>query len=172
MNVETPQNLYAPPEARVSDFRETSDTYEIAGRATRLGAAILDSLLFGLAAVPVAIAAGFDPGAMADGFSAYTGLAGLATVGLLIVLVVITIVLVHRNGQSIGKWLVNIKVVRRDGSRASLGRIFWLRNFVNWIPSAIPIVGNFYWVVDSLFIFGARQQCIHDLIADTIVVNA
>jgi uncharacterized RDD family membrane protein YckC len=171
MNVETQQNLYAPPEARVSDFRETSDSYEMAGRATRLGAAVLDMLIFGLVAVPVGIAAGFDPDAMADG-SAYMGLAGLVTVGLLIVLVAITIVLVHRNGQSIGKWLVNIKVVRRDGSRASLGRIFWLRNFVNGIPSAIPIVGNFYWIVDSLFIFGARQQCIHDLIADTIVVNA
>ena len=171
MNVETQQNLYAPPEARVSDFRETSDTYEMAGRGTRLGAAVLDTLIFGIAAVPVGIAAGFDPDAMAD-WSAYMGLAGLVTVGLLIVLVAITIVLVHRNGQSIGKWLVDIKVVRRDGSRASLGRIFWLRNFVNGIPSAIPIVGNFYWIVDSLFIFGARQQCIHDLIADTIVVNA
>jgi uncharacterized RDD family membrane protein YckC len=63
-------------------------------------------------------------------------------------------------------------VVRRDGSRASLGRIFWLRNFVNGIPGAIPVIGYVYFLVDSLFIFGARRRCIHDLIAGTIVINA
>ncbi|HET6629090.1 MAG TPA: hypothetical protein VFG91_04915 [Woeseiaceae bacterium] len=61
MNVETQQNPYAPPEARVSDFTETSDTYEMAGRGTRLGAAMLDTLIFGIAAVPMAITTGFDP---------------------------------------------------------------------------------------------------------------
>jgi uncharacterized RDD family membrane protein YckC len=83
----------------------------------------------------------------------------------------ITIVLVKRNGQSIAKWLMGIKVVRKDGSPASLGRIFWMRNVVNGLPTLIPIVGNLYNLVDHLFIFGETQQCLHDRIADTMVVK-
>ena len=171
MNVDTQPNPYAPPEAPVSDFQETSDTYEMAGRGARLGAAILDTLIFSIVIIPVAIATGFDPIAMTEA-ATYLQLWGLLSIGLFLGLVAVTTVLVHRNGQTIGKYLLSIKVVRRDGSRATLGRIFWLRNVVNYIPSAIPVLGNFYGIIDSLFIFGARRQCIHDLIADTIVVNA
>src|SRR5690606_1805767 len=98
--------------------------------------------------------------------------AGIISMLLLAVLLFMTLVLVHRYGQTIGKRMLGIRVVRSDGSRATLGRIFWLRNFVNGLPSAIPFVGNFYFFVDSLFIFGPRRQCLHDLIADTIVVRA
>jgi uncharacterized RDD family membrane protein YckC len=72
-----------------------------------------------------------------------------------------------RNGQSIAKKLLKIKVVRSDGSRASLGRIFWLRNVVNGLLSIIPAYG----IVDVLFIFGESRQCLHDKIADTIVIK-
>jgi uncharacterized RDD family membrane protein YckC len=75
---------------------------------------------------------------------------------------------VARNGQSIAKKLLSIKVVRSDGSRASLGRIFWLRNIVNTLLSIVPLYG----VIDALFIFGEQRQCLHDKIADTIVVKA
>jgi len=80
----------------------------------------------------------------------------------------ITILLVARYGQTIAKRMLEIRVVRSDGSQASLGRIFWLRNVVNGLLSVLP----FYEIIDSLFIFGERRQCIHDLIADTIVVKA
>jgi uncharacterized RDD family membrane protein YckC len=84
----------------------------------------------------------------------------------------VTIWLVKRNGQTIGKKLLGIKVVRSNGARASLGRIFWLRNFVNGIPASIPLIGMLYTLVDHLLIFGEPRQCLHDKIADTIVVNA
>jgi uncharacterized RDD family membrane protein YckC len=72
---------------------------------------------------------------------------------------------------TIGKKMIGIKVIRKDGSQASLGRIFWLRNVVNLIIAMfLPVI--YYYVIDPLFIFGERQQCLHDLIADTIVVNA
>jgi uncharacterized RDD family membrane protein YckC len=50
----------------------------------------------------------------------------------------------------------------------SFSRLFWLRNFVTWIISLVPLFG----IVDSLFIFGESRQCLHDKIADTIVVVA
>ncbi len=172
MNAETQQNPYAPPEARVSDFVETAGPAEPASRWIRLGAAVIDGILYLLAVSPllvVILANGYDP---ANAAMAFVSAAGLASMVLLAVLLVVTLVLVHRYGQTVGKRIVGIRVVRSDGSRATLGRIFWLRNFVNGIPSAIPFVGNFYFFVDSLFIFGPRRQCLHDLIADTIVVKA
>ena len=72
------------------------------------------------------------------------------------------------NGQSIGKKLLGIKVVRTDGSPASLGRLIWLRNVVNGLIGIIPLYG----IIDALFIFGESRQCLHDKIADTIVIKA
>ena len=81
----------------------------------------------------------------------------------------ITALLVARYGQTMGKRLLEIRVVRSDGSQASLGRIFWLRNVVGiMLLSAIPL----YFLIDPLLIFGERRQCVHDLVADTIVVKA
>lgn len=80
----------------------------------------------------------------------------------------ITLLLVARYGQTMAKRLLEIRVVRSDGSQASLGRIFWLRNVVNGLLGMIPLYG----LIDVLFIFGERRQTIHDLIADTIVVRA
>jgi len=80
----------------------------------------------------------------------------------------ITLLLVARYGQTMAKRLLEIRVIRSDGSEASLGRIFWLRNVVNGLLAVIPLYG----LIDVLFIFGERRQTIHDLIADTIVVRA
>jgi uncharacterized RDD family membrane protein YckC len=79
-----------------------------------------------------------------------------------------TIMFVRRNGQSIAKKALNIKVVRTDGSPITLARIFFLRNLVNAALSIIPLYG----FIDLLFIFGEQRQCLHDKIADTIVVKA
>ena len=81
---------------------------------------------------------------------------------------VLTIRFLLRNSQSIAKKLLGIKVVRADGSHASFSRIFWLRNVVNTLLSIVPL----YSIVDSLFIFSESYQCLHDKLADTIVVKA
>ncbi len=83
----------------------------------------------------------------------------------------ITAYLVFRRGQTVGKALLRIKVVRSDGSRASFARIFWMRNVLNTLPTLIPLIGLFYWLIDSLFIYSDRHRCLHDRIADTIVVR-
>jgi uncharacterized RDD family membrane protein YckC len=94
------------------------------------------------------------------------------TVLALIAWCIITAWLVAANGQSIGKRLVGIKVVRTDGSRASFARIFLLRNVVNGLPNLLPYVGWLYQLIDPLLIYQESRQCLHDKIADTIVVRA
>ena len=77
-----------------------------------------------------------------------------------------------RGSQSIAKKLLDIKVVRSDGSRASVSRIIWLRNSVIWLLSLVPLLGAVVALLDVLFIFGESRQCLHDKIADTIVIKA
>jgi uncharacterized RDD family membrane protein YckC len=175
MNTPAPNqpNPYAPPQAEVGDAIDRDAGAELASRGARLGAALLDGLIASvLIGLPLLVGMNFDAAAAGNWETAFTPVGWiLAGIGSL-VYTVITIYLVHKNGQTIAKKIVGIKVVRSDRSRASLGRIFWLRNVVNGIPGAIPYIGNVYGLVDSLFIFGESRQCIHDKIADTIVVNA
>jgi len=166
-----PQNPYAPPNAAVADVGSGTGPGELAERASRLGAVIIDILIVFVAYLP-ALIVGFRH------FDAQRGLLNFVNNGtyltgcLLLVIAVITCVLVARNGQTIGKRMIGIKVVRSNGEKASFWRIFLLRNVVNGIPSLIPFVSYVYGLVDTLFIFSESRQCLHDKIADTVVVKA
>jgi uncharacterized RDD family membrane protein YckC len=67
------------------------------------------------------------------------------------------------NGQSYGKYLLQIKVIsEKDGEPCKLSQSFF-RN----ITTLIPLVN----LVDSLMIFGQRKQRLGDVMAKTLVVN-
>jgi uncharacterized RDD family membrane protein YckC len=166
-------NPYAPPQAAVRDIVDPSLTSIVADRGTRFGAAILDGFIFGLMVYMPFIAGVGVSGANRppENPEAVTAAVGIGFILGLIGFVAwsaIMIVLLKRNGQSIGKKATGIKMVRSDGSTASLSRLIWLRGVVNSIINIIP----FYFFIDSLFIFGESRQCLHDKIADTIVVKA
>jgi uncharacterized RDD family membrane protein YckC len=164
-------NPYAPPGAEVQDIYDPTVTLEMADRGTRLGAAILDGIIvmamvYGPFLVGLIIATGMGS---SDGpnTGVLVGSVILACIGL-VIWCWLTIRDVARNGQTIAKKMLGIRVVRADGSPATLGRIFWLRNVVNFLISLVP----FYSIVDVLFIFAEDRQCLHDKLADTIVVKA
>lgn len=90
----------------------------------------------------------------------------------LIALLVVNLRLLGRQGQSLGKKWAKVRVVRADGSPASLGRLVGLRYIVNSMIGVIPMVGSVYGLIDILFIFRGDRRCIHDMIADTKVVVA
>ena len=75
--------------------------------------------------------------------------------------------LVHRNGQTIGSRLLDIKIVRTDGSRATLTRIFWLRYLISSLLARVPGLGAFYGLVDVLLIFSEARRCCCDYILPT-----
>lgn len=182
MSNEKQNNRYAPPSAEVNDVPEEAG--ELAGRGTRLVAVILDGLIAGVFIyTPLLAGGGFAAFAQAAKSGSKlqvwqaVGESMLSTIGIvmligLIVYIAVTIYLVNKNGQNIGKKLMGIKVVRSDGSKAGLGRIFWLRNVVNVVITMIPLVGGLYGLIDTLMIFSEPRRCIHDRIADTIVVRA
>lgn len=165
-------NPYAPPKAEVRDSVAQEES-ELAGRGERFGAAMLDGLITAIAVgVPVFMSFNWDLAKAGDYANAFRPAGMIVALITSIALIAITIHLVNKNGQTIGKKFCNIKVVRSDFSRASLGRIFWLRNVANAIPGVIPYIGNVYSLVDHAFIFNERRQCVHDKIADTIVIKA
>ena len=166
-------NLYAPPRAAVRDVVDPAGKLVLADRGTRLGASILDSFVAAAMIAGPAIVFGIA-GAAASTPGSSSGASSIAALGLVLSLVGtiawfwLTIRFVIKNGQSIAKKLLGIKVLRKDGTPASLGRVLLLRNLVVVILGAIPGFA----LVDALFIFAASRQCIHDRIADTIVVVA
>jgi len=169
-------NPYAPPQAAVQDVTD-SGKQVLAGRGARLGATILDALIVMLVMyVPLIVAVKLSGQALfvnARFNSAGIGnLAPLLPVAGLLAVGWLNYLYVSRNGQSIAKKLVGIKLVRADGSPVSVARVFWLRNVLNGVIACIPWVGAVYWLVDALLIFGEPRQCVHDKIADTIVINA
>jgi uncharacterized RDD family membrane protein YckC len=178
--VSTPNN-YAPPQSVVADISSVDVPFEKATRLSRLGAVIVDGLIFTIPFIPsysVALRSMVTTRSLARNYLVFwTAMAGsgpwfyIASL-INLVLLAVTIVLVYRNAQTIGKKLLGIKVARTDGSRASLARIFWLRNVVNTVITMVPFVGPLYSLVDICMIFGEQRRCCHDYIADTIVIRA
>lgn len=168
MNESVHDNPYAAPVAAVADAPAVG--LELAERSTRLGAALLDGLFFGLAYIPIIVIAAASAGPSANETTAYWVL-GAGGVAILAVLVV-NCVLLHRSGQTIAKKLLGIKVLRGDGSRASLARIIFMRILPTGVLGVIPLVGPVVSLVDSLLIFRDDRRCLHDQIADTVVVKA
>jgi len=80
--------------------------------------------------------------------------------------------LLHTEGQTVGKKLLGMRIVRANGERATLGRLLGLRYLVGWVIVMIPFIGAIYALVDCLMIFRDSRKCVHDNIADTIVVKA
>jgi uncharacterized RDD family membrane protein YckC len=165
-------NPYAPPQAVVQDVLDPAAGILLADRGVRLGAAILDGLVFGVMVYLPLIAGAFAVGLGqaqdgGDGSAALGAGLTLAAVGF-VAWVWITVKFLRANGQSIGKKACGIKMVRRDGSPVSASRVIWLRNVVNTIIGIIPLYG----FIDVLFIFGEARRCVHDHLADTIVIKA
>ncbi len=67
-------------------------------------------------------------------------------------------------GQTPGMMLLNIKVLRGDGSRISFG--YALLRYVGYIVCGLMLGIGFLWII-----WDARKQGIHDKIADTVVVK-
>jgi len=171
-------NLYAPPKSAVKDVGG-DETLESASRAARLAAVMLDGLLGFVWFTPAYIAnfatiaqqSRGNPAMVWINIAKTGGWFYLGLLGALIVLA-IDLTLLARNGQTIGKKLLGIKVVRVDGSPVSLFRVFFLRYVCNTLLTLIPLFGSLYSLVDCLMIFSESRRTVHDRIADTIVIKA
>lgn len=128
-------------------------------------ARIVDQLLYAACFLPMLVLA-LLPERPDWGFSA--GL--LVALAGLLGLFVYNLAQLAQTGQTVGKLWLGIRIVRSDGSAADLGRVFALRMFLPGLIAAFA--GPLFSLPDALCIFGNERRCLHDLMADTIVVMA
>lgn len=160
---------YAPPTAEVADVT-TPGEVALAGRGLRLVGAIIDTVIL---LVLWWVMGKLTPLNIYSPQMAQAGaltLAGYGLVGVLLFALVNGWLLATR-GQTLGKMLLGMRITRRDGTAADVLRLVGLRYGVGALITVVPIVGMVYSLVDALMIFRADRRCIHDLIADTIVVK-
>jgi uncharacterized RDD family membrane protein YckC len=160
--------------------------FELANRRTRLDAVIHDILVMILVTIPFSFLVGLwilsSPGVRIGNSEAVT----LLTV-ICIGVIIPNLVPLCLYGQNFGKRLHSIKIVKTDGSPAGLGTLL-VRTLVTLgillfaanliikglpFPSSPPLIimGTLIALLDPLFIFQNSRQCLHDLIANTIVVK-
>ncbi len=181
------QNPFAPPRALVDDKIDVELEMVAATRGARFAAILIDGLALGgfvavigiVAAIALPAYAAYQKRAAAAGVvhaNAGAGVIGVV-IGLVALLAIVGVfaysaILVYRYGQTIGKRVMGIRVVRTDGNRVRFGRFIFLR----WLPvtilGMIPFLGYVVTLLDSLLIFRENRLCLHDNIADTKVVTA
>ena len=177
------QNPFTPPRALVEDRVDHHAEMVVATRGSRFLAVLVDAVAPGLLIV-VALAAVAIPAyqqylARAKGIPATPASFGpvavliAAAVGLAVAAFYIySAVLVYRYGQTFGKRVMGIRVVRTDGSRVTFGRFIGLRWLPLFVLGLVPVLRYVVGLVDSLLIFRESRLCLHDNIADTQVVTA
>ncbi|MET3395679.1 MULTISPECIES: RDD family protein [Variovorax] len=163
---------YAPPQSHVEDVVQPGggQSGELASRGTRFLSAMLDA---GISIAAIWLLATFTPINLweDDGLGIWEPRISSAASGVVLYLVLHGYLLATR-GQTIGKALFKIRIARPDGSRAQIGRILALRDGPLFFTSIWPLLGPIYVLIDCLFIFRASRRCLHDQIADTVVLQA
>jgi uncharacterized RDD family membrane protein YckC len=158
-------------------------TNELAGRWHRLGGAILDGVAILIISMPVTMLASnmWFPGAMDFSGSFKDSLFSmgknhlfeLASLGISLgAFLLLNGYLLIRDGQSIGKKIIGMKIVNLDGDIPPVKNIILLRHIVFMLITHIPVIGVLIWLADVLFIFRGDRRCLHDKLAGTRVIKA
>lgn len=180
--------VIAPPTGTV-----TVDTLPLAGRGIRLLARAIDWAIEIACTVPGLLVLGPDfmrliSSAMqghepnfAELDAQRVALGGLLLMGGWLLQLAVQVWLLSTRGQSIGKVLTRIRVVRVDESKAGFVHAWLAREalvtFIGIVLGLLPFVGPIllrpgFHITDWCFIFRDDQRCLHDLIAGTKVVQA
>ena len=161
---ETPANMAQEVDA--------DDGPELAGRGRRLGAYIIDAII---AAIVLAVFAFQNLGISFDDLardSMTQQMSTAGTVAFVIIFMAINSYLLVTRGQTLGKWMLGIRIVDVTSNGAATAvKLLGLRYVLVMLLGAIPIIGGLLGVIDFLFIFREDRRCVHDLIAGTKVVS-
>lgn len=162
-------NPYQAPKAVVAD--QAPGAGELAGLGQRLGAALIDLLIALVYAVPMFFIMGLGT-YISQNTEPPIGLTLLSTVLGFVFFVLIHGYFLKKNGQTIGKKLLGIRITDLDDQVPPFGKLIALRYLPITLVTLIPFIGNLLVLVDVLFIFRSDRRCVHDLIAGTQVVRA
>jgi uncharacterized RDD family membrane protein YckC len=160
-------NPYAPPSVEAE--REAPQTigahdFTLAARLSRAQAKLLDALVLMLAASPgLTLIFRND-----NGESDVAG--GLLLLFLPPLAWIAQWVLISVTGQTLGKRWLGLRVVTSTGARVGFFRGVFLREWV--IKAGSGLFYGVPLVLDPLFALSKTRQCLHDHLADTLVIEA
>ena len=160
-----PPNPFAAPETGADALTADVVSGELAGRGTRLVAAIIDNIILVGIVFGGLFAVGMSPFIQDNTTKVTLGVSSVVTSLL------INGWLLHTRGQSVGKMLMKIRIVRVDQVPTTGMDTIVKRILPIGLASLIPIVGSFIGLIDALFIFRQDRRTLHDLIAGTEVVT-
>jgi uncharacterized RDD family membrane protein YckC len=169
-----PVNPYASPTMAAGYSAPAQPQRRLADLVKRFLGALVDGVVGFVFVIPGYVLMGLG-GAFSD---KQNNPSPLIIVGALLLLVGVVALLVTQiyllatRSQTIGKYVMKTQIVDYvTGQPATFVQSFVLRMLVNGLISALPCVGSIYALVDILFIFGDEHRCLHDKIANTIVVD-
>jgi len=170
MTTPSQDDRFAPPQSHVEDV-EPDGASKLASRWSRLGAVIIDVLILMALMWVASTITPWNPWApQAEDF--WWSFQFRDALGGFVLNMLANGYLLAVRGQTLGKLALGIRIVRTGGSRASFARLAGLRYGVGQVVNMVPALGTIYGLVDSLFIFHSSRRCLHDRIADTIVIKA
>jgi uncharacterized RDD family membrane protein YckC len=143
---------------------------QLASLGQRLGGAFIDGFLQLATAVPIlnkTVLAGVTTTSEVTGAMIVQG-------NLIHLLVYLGLhgYLLHRNGQTIGKFLVGSKIRFIDGRKPSLTHIMVMRTLVPGLLGWIPRIGLLLVTAGTALLLKPDRRALHDHIAGTVVVRA
>ncbi len=158
---------------------------ELADRGMRFLSWLLDNVIGTIVVLPGALMIGvtvimeliLQRGEVTPEFT------GRAAIGLVLLMVgglallITQVWLLTVRGQTLGKLILGIRIVRlRDGANPGFLKAVVIRwvapGLIQMMLNILPPLGLIFFIVDSCFIFRDDRRCLHDLMADTIVVKA
>lgn len=153
----------------LNDKEEESN---LAGRGHRLIAAILDGVIVGiLFSMVISLFLGFDEYIKLVMENQLSSKLIFLLLGQLL-FVAANVYFLWKNGQTLGKKIMRIKIVKMSDEKPVLQDSYVLRSFFPAVLTQLPFLGLIFVVLDISFIFREDKRCMHDLIAGTKVIKA
>ncbi len=166
-------NIYSPPEADLGHPQEDPPAIansNLASRWARLGAFLLDAVLLAALYVVVFYGTEYWDRALQQNISTQEQI--LSVLFGFAVYLLLNGYLLHKRGQTIGKWVLGIKIVGVANSEIlPLWKVFFARYIPQVFVALIPVAGHLLILINDCFIFTKDKRCVHDHISGTKVIK-
>ncbi len=171
------ESIYSPPKSDldVTTAQNSNEGIEytdisLASRWARFGAAFIDVILMVAPYAVIIYGTDYWDRAMKQQVTlqeqALSVLLGFA------IYLILNGYLLHKRGQTIGKWALGIKIVSVTNNEIiPLSKVFFVRYVPQALVAMIPVLGSVLIIVNDLFIFRKDKRCVHDHIAGTKVIK-
>ncbi|EGQ8957169.1 hypothetical protein GJM83_24125 [Vibrio parahaemolyticus] len=147
--------------------------YLLASRWSRVGAAIIDTVVLSVVMLPLMYFTGGFDGLIQDPpveapFS-YQVVMAILGFGLYCA---VNWKSLENSGQTVGKKAMKIRVVNMDGSQAKVQDLVFKRYAFMLFIAYLPLVGGILNLINLIMIFGKQKRALHDRVAKTRVISS